>query len=340
MGIIKRNMNVLILGSLLVLIAIGCSKKEKTPEVPPVLVLPTVTTSEIQSITINSAVVGGNVLSDGGAAVTSRGICWSLQPDPVITDSNTTNGTGTGTFTSALLNLISDTVYHVKAYAINSVGTAYGNVLSFRTGKIPVVTITDVDGNIYPVVQIESQSWLTENLKVTHYRNGDAIANVANDAVWKNLATGAYCAYDNQLTSTTTYGNLYNWHALNDSRGLCPTGWHVPSDGEWASLAAFLGGNSMAGGKLKATGTIEAGTGLWYAPNMGATNASGFKAIPGGYRINYGTYYSIGNVAYLWSSSDTASVNAWNYVLDANNAEVSRNFNFKTNGFSVRCCKD
>jgi uncharacterized protein (TIGR02145 family) len=204
----------------------------------------------------------------------------------------------------------------------------------------PVTEVSDIDGNIYPVVQIGTQSWMGANLKVKRYRNGDTIANVTTDAQWKVLGSGAYCAYENLVSNVTTYGNLYNWHALSDSRGLCPGGWHVPSESEWELMGAFLGGNSVAGGKLKSKGTLEEATGLWYAPNTEATNSSGFTAVPGGYRINYGTFYSLGNVAYFWSSSDTASVNAWNFILDANNGELNRNFNLKTNGFSVRCCKD
>ena len=283
-------------GILAIIIAGGCSKKEE-PAPVPAPTLSVLSTSPAASITTNSAESGGTISSDGGAAVTGRGICWSLYDKPTTADMKTAAGTGTGSFTGTMTNLLADTVYYVKAYAVNSAGTAYGNLISFRTGKIIPVTVKDVDDNIYTVVSIGTQKWLGSNLRVTHYRNGDAIAKVTGDNAWKTLATGAYCSYDNLDANISTYGGLYNWHALNDSRGLCPTGWHIPSDGEWATLGAFLGGNSTAGGKLKATGTIEGGTGLWYAPNTDATNTSGFNAIPGGYRINYGTYYSIGNVA-------------------------------------------
>jgi uncharacterized protein (TIGR02145 family) len=228
----------------------------------------------------------------------------------------------------------------VRAFATNSKGTAYGDTHSFTTLKILIDSVADIDGNIYHVVPIGNQSWLRENLRVRKYRNGDAIPNVLGDNQWKALTTGAFCTYENLAVNGATYGNLYNWHALSDARGLCPTGWHVPSRDEWAELGNYLGGEALAGGVLKSKGTIEAGTGLWYAPNTGATDSIGFTGLPGGYRIFYGTYYSISNVAFFWSSSDTTAVNAWNYVLDANNEELTRNYNFKTNGFSVRCCKD
>lgn len=208
------------------------------------------------------------------------------------------------------------------------------------TLQIPPDTVTDFDGHVYHLVTIGNQVWLAENLRVTHYRNGDPIPNVIADAQWKILTAGAWCSYDNLSADTSAYGLLYNWFALTDARKISPPGWHVPTDAEWNSLANYLGGKAVAGGKMKSPGTLEQGSGLWFAPNTGATNSSGFGALPGGYRINYGNYYSIGNVAYYWSATDTTSANAWNYVLDANNESLTRNFNFQTNGFSVRCIKD
>ena len=172
-------------------------------------------------------------------------------------------------------------------------------------------TITDYDGNVYETVEIGDQCWMAENLKVTHYRNGDAIPTGYSDSEWPNLSTGAYAVYpwDNDDASQNTcegdctevYGNLYNWYAVDDTRDICPEGWHVPTDTEWTELEDYLGG---AGGKIKSTGTIENGDGLWYSPNLGATNESGFTALPGGYRHgNYGYYDNMGYYVYLWSST-------------------------------------
>jgi uncharacterized protein (TIGR02145 family) len=315
----------------------GCSKNDE-PSGNSVAV-PVLTTAAV-IVQPAYALSGGTITSDGGAPVTARGVCWSLASNPTIADHLTHDGTGTGNFISNMDQLLQDTVYYVRAYATNSKGTAYGDLRSFRTFKMVHWTVSDIDGNIYPAVNIGTQTWLGSNLKVTRYRNGDPIANVTTDNQWKTLTTGAYCAYDNLVPNFTTYGNLYNWHAASDTRGICPDGWHVPTDSEWELLGNFLGGNSVAGGKMKSAGTIEGGTGLWYAPNEGATNTCDFSGQPGGYRINYGTFYSMGNVAYFWSSSDTASVNALNYVLDANNTSLKRYFNLQTNGFSIRCVKD
>src|SRR5262249_47959916 len=142
-------------------------------------------------------------------------------------------------------------------------------------------------------------------------RNGDKIPQVKGKAAWESLTTGAWCWYNNDSATGAVYGKLYNWYAVNDPRGLAPAGWHVPSDAEWDTLATHLGSN--AGGKLKDTGTIEAGTGLWHAPNTGATNKTGFTGLPGGYRPNYGTgtFYYIGSYGYWWSSTEYDTDNAF-----------------------------
>ncbi len=340
MAILKRFIVPTALMGIVLLSVTGCSEKNEDPVVDNPAI-PSVTTDIVTAILQNSASGGGTVTSDGGSPVTLRGVCWSKSPEPTIADAKTDDSAGSGHFTSQVTDLDTNTLYYVRAFATNSQGTAYGNTRSFTTLKaVTYAPIVDIDGNKYPVFRVGLKLWLMKNLMVTHYRNGDPIPKVTPDTQWKTLTTGAYCIYDNQAPNETVYGNLYNWQALNDSRGLCPGGWHVPSGAEWAALGDSLGGVNVAGGKMKSPGTIEGGTGLWFAPNTGATNSSGFAGIPGGYRINYGTYYSLGNVGYFWSSTDTASVSAWNYILDANNGELKRNFNLKTNGFSVRCCKD
>jgi uncharacterized protein (TIGR02145 family) len=339
MKIRNKLLSGLILLSALIFFITGCSKKGEDPPVPEPTI-PVLSTTKVTAISQTSATSGGSITSDGGATVTSRGICWNSTKIPEIADPHTSDGTGSGLFVSQMTGLTPNTRYYLRAYATNSKGTAYGNLESFETLKVIFDSVTDIDGNIYHVVPIGGKKWLRENLQVTHYRNGDAIPNVTLDTQWKILTDGGYCVYDNLAVNGSTYGNLYNWHALSDSRGLCPTGWHVPSESEWTELGDSLGGTITAGGKLKSTGTIEQGTGLWYTPNTDATNSSGFTGLPAGYRINYGTYYSIGNVAYFWSSSEYSADKAWLYILDANNAELGWYFDFKTNGFSVRCCKD
>lgn len=319
------------------LLMMSCSKKENNDPLPG---FPELSTATVSGITSTTAICGGLITSDGGANITARGVCWSVAQVPKITDHHTTDGSGTGSFSSLLTGLTPNMPYYVRAYATNSRWTAYGNLLYFTTLQVPPDTVTDIDGNVYHMVTIGAQVWLVENLRTTHYRNGDPIPLVTNGDLWKTLTTGAYCIYDNLPANANTYGLFYNWPAVADNRNICPTGWHVPSNEEWSALGIFLGGKDVAGGKMKSTGTIEQGSGLWYFPNTGATNSSGFTALPAGYRINYGNYYSIGNVGYFWSSSDTTSLNAWNYVLDANNESLIRNYNLQANGFSTRCCKD
>jgi len=196
-------------------------------------------------------------------------------------------------------------------------------------------TVTDIDGNVYQTVRIGNQWWMAENLKVTHYRNGEPIPNVTDNSSWYALLSGAYCDYNNDVSNVATYGRLYNWYAVSDSRNIAPAGWHVPSDAEWQSLVDYLGGDAIAGGKLK-----EAGTTHWLSPNTGATNESGFTALPGGYRYSGGSFFNMGYYAYFWSSTENNSYTAWGRYLSCNYSQVGRNYFKEQVGFSVRCVRD
>ena len=216
----------------------------------------------------------------------------------------------------------------------------YSNQIIVRITADEANTISgfcvDIDGNEYATVIIGNQVWMSENLKVTKYRDGTAIPTGLSNSEWENTTSGAYAVYDNNETHADTYGYLYNWYAVDDSRNIAPDGWHVPTDDEWTTLTDYLGGTSVAGGKMKETGTSH-----WNSPNTGATNESGFTAFPGGYRNNNnGNYNNIGSNGYFWSSSENNSNNAWKRKLNYNNSEVNRNNNNKKNGFSVRCVRD
>ena len=194
----------------------------------------------------------------------------------------------------------------------------------------------DIDGNEYATVIIGNQVWMSENLKVTKYRDGTAIPTGLSNSEWENTTSGAYAVYDNNETHADTYGYLYNWYAVDDSRNIAPDGWHVPTDDEWTTLTDYLGGTSVAGGKMKETGTSH-----WNSPNTGATNESGFTAFPGGYRgYSNGLYLSIGSYGYFWSSSESSSFSAWKRDLFYDYSEVDRNYDYKRYGFSVRCVRD
>jgi len=224
--------------------------------------------------------------------------------------------------------------YNDSFYCITE-GTLTGTkpsepVIIFETG-----TVTDIDGNIYQTIKIGTQWWMAENLKVTHYRNGDVIPNVIDNSEWSNLNSGGYCSYNNLAVNSDVYGLLYNWYAVNDSRGLAPQGWHIPSNEEWGTLITYLGGFSVAGGKMK-----EEGTSHWEDPNIGATNESGFKGIPGGYRWDNGTFMSIGSLARFFSSSQYDNTHAIGRYLYSGDTRISVLQLHKKYGFSIRCVQN
>jgi uncharacterized protein (TIGR02145 family) len=200
--------------------------------------------------------------------------------------------------------------------------------------------VTDIDGNFYPSIIINGQEWMQKNLAVSKYRNGDPIPTGLDDATWSVTTSGAYAIYNNEIANNTLYGKLYNWYAVNDSRGLCPTGWHVPSDAEWNIFIANLGGDEVAGGKMKSIGTIQAGNGLWQEPNTDATNESGFTGLPAGYRLNGGTFDNIGYNGLWWSSSEYYTTYAWYRDLYYYYGAASRAISDKKVGLSLRCLRD
>ena len=203
-------------------------------------------------------------------------------------------------------------------------------------------TVTDIDGNVYETVQIGDQLWMAENLKTTHYRDGSEIPTGYSDSEWTNLLTGAFAVYDDNESNANTYGNLYNWYAVDDERGVCPASWHVPTDGEYTALTDYLGGTSVAGGKMKecTEGSCPESE-YWNSPNTGATNESGFTGLPGGYRYDGIGYYSnMGFGGYFWSSTESNSDYAWLRLLGYLSSGVYRLGNSKENGFSVRCVMD
>ena len=303
--------------------------------------LPAVSTSVVTVLSETTAECGGEVLSDGGATVTARGVCWSTVQNPTISDNHTTDGGGIGVFVSSIEGLSGVSTYYVRAYATNGVGTVYGNEVSFITVPYPEVQpcpntpiVTDYDGNVYNTVQIGSQCWLKENLRAIHYSNGDAISEVV-----LNPHTGGggviiggdfgACLFhvNNDSSNDTIYGLLYNWRATmgtsdtsssNPSgvQGICPNGWHVPSVAEWTQLVNFVSGNSQYLCGLNNTNTAKslAGQEGWVSSagicavgnNIEANNATGFSAIPAGYASTnepgIGSYNEFGEKAGFWST--------------------------------------
>lgn len=292
------------------------------------------TTSNVTDIAITTAISGGNITSDGGAQVIARGICWSTIPMPTIADSKTTNGAGMGIFSGSITGLTENTTYYVRAYATNSVGTSYGDERIFTT-----FVVLDIDGNGYHSIKIGTQEWTKENLKTTKYSDGSEITNVLKASDWVSLSIGAYCDYDNDSNNVGTYGRLYNWYSVVDPRKVCPAGWHTPSLHEWDILINNLGGENIAGGKMKSTGTLQDGDGLWNSPNTGATNESGFTALPGGTRFDFGDFIDLNSFGHWWSL-DGGFGRAWSPRLRDIHTAVEKFNNFSTIGHSVRCVKD
>jgi uncharacterized protein (TIGR02145 family) len=211
-----------------------------------------------------------------------------------------------------------------------------GKTTAVFNSNVTYGKMTDQDGNVYKTVTIGSQTWMAENLRTTKYNDGTSIPNVTFAIEWRVLTTGAYCNYINTTSndSIATYGRLYNWYAVNTGK-LAPKGWHVPTNDEWITLTTYIGGTSVAGGKLKEIGTTH-----WISPNTGATNETGFTALPGSYCYYNGTFGSFGDFGNWWSANEDNSQYAWGYYMDCNRCSiVSFNFN-KEDGFSIRCVKD
>jgi uncharacterized protein (TIGR02145 family) len=248
-------------------------------------------------------------------------------PNHSFTNSSATSEKSyTVTLTATAADNTNDTCNFV--ITVNKIGIIFNPDLTYGT-------MTDQDGNVYKTITIGTQTWMVENLKTTKCNDGTAIPNVTDGTAWPVLTTPAYCWYNNDTaTNKVTYGALYNWYVVNTSK-LCPTGWHVPTDAEWSTLTTYLGGGSVAGGKLKETGTTH-----WNYPNNGADNSSGFTALPGGIRNGNGTFDLIGYYGSWWSSSEVNKTRAWHRYVGYTDRFVSRTVNDSCEGLSVRCLRD
>lgn len=291
--------------------------------------IPVVSTSEVVGVTSYIAICGGNITSDGGAAITERGVCWSTSETPIISDNKSTGGTGAGSFTCNIKGLTGNTTYYIAAYATNSAGTGYGEIKSFTTPP----TVTDIDGNTYSTVVIGTQTWMAENLKTTSYNNGDPITYISDWYHYDRVTENAeYCDYDIDGETGDIYGNFYNWYAVSDDRGIAPEGWHVPTIEEWTTLIDYLGGIDNAGEKMKETGNLH-----WAQEwgGGGGTNTSGFTALAAGFAGDNHRFYD----ARFWAASEESEDQAHYIYVDLVNLVMLAHAN-KVAGYSVRCVKD
>lgn len=295
--------------------------------------IPILSTNSLSALASSFFTTGGYISDDGGAEIVEKGVCWSTSPNPITSDNMIMDtDVGLGSFTIKIPNLNANTTYYVRAWAYNGFGIGYGDEIIITT----LETVTDINSNVYNTVKIGNQIWTLENLEATHYNDGTSIANVTSDGTWVNLTTPGYCWYDNNINNKEKYGALYNYYVMDNSLNVCPEGWHVPSESEWIVLSDYLGGESIAGGKLKEEGTVN-----WAEPNTGATNESGFTALPAGARIMFtGVFNGINESCGWWSSTPNTTDQAWRSGLGYNTTTFGIGSNYKKNGHSIRCLKD
>jgi uncharacterized protein (TIGR02145 family) len=297
----RKLTGILMLTSILCLQS--CEKKQ----------VPVITTSEITNIKSKTATGGGINTGEGSSTIAVRGISWSTKINPTINDNKTSDGLGIGTFQSLLTGLIPGTTYYLRAYATNSAGTTYGNEISFTT------ILADASGNVYERLVIGEQIWMDRNLSTTKYSNGDAITS------------GVY-VQQGSANNAEVYGQLSNWAVTVDSRNVCPTGWHVPSETEWNVLLSQVSTHA----ELKESGYTH-----WFAPNTGATNSIGFTALPGGYYSGSVTT-GIQAIASFWFRDEANATMGKGFKLYYNNDPDTGDlvYSEKYTAFSVRCLKD
>jgi uncharacterized protein (TIGR02145 family) len=290
-------------------------------------------TTTASGVTSVISYTGGNGGSHNGQVVTSTGVTGltaTLQADTFA------NGNGSLTYTITGTPAISGTA---------SFALSIGGKTCTLTRTVAIApqnptsgygsNITDVEGNSYKTVYIGTQQWMAENLKTSKYSDGTTIPNITDNTQWQNNTTGAWAYYNNDAANNAKYGKLYNWYVVSPTKNVCPTGWHVPTDAEWTVLTDYLGGLSVAGGKMK-----EAGTTSWISPNTDATNVSLFTGLPGGFRLDNGVYSNVGKYGY-WLSSTVNNTNLpWYRSLTSANGRAGSSYYSTKVGFSVRCLRD
>jgi uncharacterized protein (TIGR02145 family) len=327
--------------------------------------------SSIINVNGTSVVCEGTVIDNGGVSLISRGFCLSLNPTPTFSDSINIQLTGSDNFDITINNLIPDTSYYICAYAKNIMGIAISNICKFRTSKIPLIPfnpylnygyVKDIDGNTYKTIKIGNQTWMAENLRVTHYRNGDSIPLVNDYNNWINLKLGSQCPYDYSTSFDTIakYGRYYNWFAMMDNRNLAPRGWHIPTIQEWGDLENYLSTNGYKSSNNSSSKDIAkslATTSGWYPEETHIcvgfqqykNNKSGFSALPAPGMMaleNKDAYYYI--YANWWCyCPDTTKVAGFNNIYIGFNYYDAMLLKkggigsiISSIGLSIRCIKD
>lgn len=336
----KKRSRILSISVIVITVSIlfitACEKDDPTPEAASIeLVSGNEQTAEVLATLANPVVILVKDQNDDAIAGTT--VNFTVSEGSVSNATVTTDANGNASVIWTLGGTIGTQTLEATVEGLTGspvVFSAIGNQ----------IIVTDIDGNTYNTIQIGNQLWMTENLKTTHYANGTEIQLVESLTDWNALGytDKAMCYYDNSTINKDTYGALYTWAAAmngansgssnpSNVQGVCPSGWHIPSDAEWTKLTDYLGGT----GKMKETGTNH-----WASPNIGATNESGFTALPGGFRYAYGGFRGLSYGAHFWSATEFSDVAAWNRILYYDGSEVDQYGNPKDAGFSVRCTKD
>ena len=321
----------------------------------PAIVIETLEVSHVEKLTYNFV----GIIDGMPGMIDDHGFCWDIKENPDINSSKVNIGSKNepGQFHAEVSELQPTTTYYVRAFAFKGNDLIYGNIISFETTWDPEFSVKDIDGNIYKTVRVGAQMWMAENLRTTRYADEEVIRHVKTQQDWWDLSddSKAYCYYNNDLNLGYQYGALYSWPAAsrhsegnnaNPSgiQGVCPTGWHLPSDSEWMQLEQALGMKQseleIEGWRGEEIGNLlkQDGTQFWEEPNSNASNSSEFEAVPGGYRHGSGEFLDIGKTARFWTS--TSDNNAWFRQLDHDHSEVFRGYSGVFRGHSVRCVKD
>jgi uncharacterized protein (TIGR02145 family) len=311
--------------SLLPFLVIGCKKDGS---------LATVVTYIPKYVASSSATIGAHITADGGSGVADCGVFMSFSANAETSGVKLQMGNDTGLYLGRVTGLTPDTKYYIKAYALNDKGQALGEEVTITTG----LAVQDYDNNTYETVVIGSQTWMAKNLATTHYLNGDPVLTTTPSGLDISAeGTPKYMwSYAGDDNNAVAYGKLYTWYSVTDTRKLCPTGWHIPTDAEWTTLETTLGGYFVAGSRLK-----EMGNSHWQAPyNTDAVNESCFTALPGGYRDVTGTFYLLKNEGNWWSATESEATKSYSRTMTTGSSSVTRTGALKGRGLTVRCIKD
>jgi uncharacterized protein (TIGR02145 family) len=340
--VMKSNNNIPVSITLTLLCAVliftQCKKNEVTTSSNP-----TVNTTAASLIGQNWATIAGSIYAAGGtykiAFIYDTTTAYRFS---AIADPDTATGSQSTTVNSNLTRLKAGTTYYYKVVAVTSADTTFGAGETFITtspGKSTISfnseltygSVTDIDNNVYKTILIGTQTWMAENLKTTRFNDGTDISFTPDATKWLALTVPGYCWYNND---SIVYGGLYNWQAASKST-ICPAGWHVPTDEEWTILSNYVGGENVAGDKLKETGTTH-----WSATTSNISNEAGFTALPGGYRFAEGAYGNIRRYGFWWSSTESSTTQAFCMNIISTDSNFNLTSSTKNSGFSVRCLKD